>query len=142
MINLKDFVIKQLSVFLENRPGSLASLAKAMGEAGIDILALNIAEAGEFGVVRMLVKNPDGAQKKLREMGFIVSLTNVVGVEMGDRPRELYEIAKILGESNINVEYAYACTGSTLILRVSDVEEAIKKIVGSGKKLVEKRYFE
>lgn len=144
MTNLEDFVIKQLSVFLENKPGSLARMAKAMDEAGVNILALNIAEAGEFGVVRMLVKNPDDAHKKLRKRGFTVSLTDVLGVEMRDRPGGLYEIAKILGNSNVNLEYAYACTrdGPTLILRVSDVKEAIRKIMESGKKLVEKRYFE
>ncbi len=140
----EDFIIKQLSVFLENKPGSLARIVKVMDDAKVNVLALSLAEAGDFGVIRMLVKNPDDARKKLHEKRFTVSLTNVLGIRIRDGPG-LYEIARILGDSSVNIEYAYACTstiGPMLILRVSDIEKAIVKIVEVGGGLVEKKYLE
>ena len=143
-MDTKKFVIKQISIFSENRPGRLASIAHALGEEKINILAFSIAEASGFGVVRALVDHPDKAYKKLSSLGFNVAFTDVIAVQMKDIPGGLYEIAKILGDAQINIEYSYAYSGkdaAVLILRVDLVDDAIEKILKSGATLLERTVF-
>jgi hypothetical protein len=143
-MDVKKFVIKQISVFSENRPGRLAAIAHALGEENVNILAFSIAEANGFGVVRALVDQPEKAYKKLSAIGFNVAFTDVIAVHMQDRPGGLYEIAKMLGDANINIEYSYAYSGkegAVLILRVDQVVDAIEKISKSGATLIESSVF-
>ena len=121
--------IKQISIFVENKPGRMAGVAKALGDAGVNIRALTIAEAGDFGVIRMVVDDTERGYTALREKGFMVSETDVLAVEIKDVPGGLYEIADSLGMNNINVEYAYAfvtakAARAMLILRVDDIKRA------------------
>jgi hypothetical protein len=134
-MDTEEYVIRQISVFSENKPGRLAAMAKALQEEQVNILAFSIAEAGEFGVVRALVDQPERAYRKLSSLGFVVSFTEVVGVKMRDEPGGLYEVARILGEAKINIEYSYAYSGkdmAVLILRVDNTREAIKQIRAHG----------
>lgn len=143
-MDVRKYVIKQISVFSENRPGRLAAIAHALGEEKINILAFSIAEANGFGVVRALVDQPEKAYKKLSAIGFNVAFTDVIAVHMQDRPGGLYEIAKMLGDANINIEYSYAYSGkdgAVLILRVDQVVDAIEKIAKSGATLIESSVF-
>jgi hypothetical protein len=143
-MDVKKYVVKQISVFSENRPGRLAAIAHALGEEKINILAFSIAEASGFGVVRALVDHPEKAHKKLTSLGFNVAFTEVIAVHMKDIPGGLYEVAKILGDAKINIEYSYAYSGkdgAVLILRVDHVEEAIEKISKSGATLIESSVF-
>lgn len=138
------FVIKQVSVFSENKPGRLAAIAKALEEEEINILAFSIAEADGFGVVRALVDRPKKAYDKLGGMGFNVAYTDVIAVRMKDEPGGLYEIARVLGEGKINIEYAYAYSGkeaAVLILRVDNVAAAITAIRKGGGTLLESTLF-
>ncbi|MBP2133674.1 hypothetical protein J2128_001628 [Methanomicrobium sp. W14] len=139
-----DYIIKQISVFSENKPGRLAAIAGALEDEKINIFAFSIAEAKGFGVVRLLVDKPGSALKKLADMGFMVSFTDVIAVNMKDEPGGLYETAKILGEADINIEYAYAYSGkeaAVLILRVDQVKEAIKRIRNNGAELLKAGIF-
>ena len=143
-MDVKKYVVKQISVFSENRPGRLAAIAHALGEEKINILAFSIAEASGFGVVRALVDHPEKAHKKLTSLGFNVAFTDVIAVHMKDIPGGLYEVAKILGDAKINIEYSYAYSGkdgAVLILRVDHVEEAIEKIAKTGATLIESSVF-
>ena len=143
-MDVKKYVVKQISVFSENRPGRLAAIAHALGEEKVNILAFSIAEASGFGVVRALVDHPEKAHKKLTSLGFNVAFTDVIAVHMKDIPGGLYEVAKILGDAKINIEYSYAYSGkdgAVLILRVDHVEEAIEKIAKTGATLIESSVF-
>jgi hypothetical protein len=143
-MDVKKYVIKQISIFSENRPGRLAAIAHALGEENVNILAFSIAEANGFGVVRALVDQPEKAYKKLSSIGFNVAFTDVIAIHMQDRPGGLYEIAKMLGDANINIEYSYAYSGkegAVLILRVDQVVDAIEKISKSGATLIESSVF-
>jgi len=143
-MDVKKYIVKQISVFSENRPGRLAAIAHALGEENVNILAFSIAEADGFGVVRALVDHPETAKKKLTALGFNVAFTDVIAVRMKDKPGGLYEIAKLLGDANINIEYSYAYSGregAVLILRVDHVEEAIEKIGAYGAELIESKVF-
>jgi len=142
---MKKHAIKQISVFLENKPGRLARLAKAMIDVDVNILALNIAEAGDFGIVRMLVNDPKTAYEELQKGGFTVSIIDVIGIKIKNEPGELYKISKILGDANINIDYAYAYSGNSdayLILRVSNLDEAIHNIEKTGLELMDDSVFE
>jgi len=143
MVN-DDYIIKQISVFSENKPGRLAAIAKALQEEKINIFAFSIAEAKGFGVVRLLVDRPEAALKKLADIGFMVSFTDVIAVRMKDEPGGLFNIAKILGETEINIEYSYAYSGkeaAVLILRVDKVKEAVEMLRNSGADLLKAEMF-
>jgi hypothetical protein len=131
-MNCENYMIRQISVFSENKPGRLAAMAKACQEEGINILAFSIAEAEGFGVIRALVDKPDLAHQKLTSLGMNVAFTQVIAVEMRDEPGGLYEIASRLSDATINIEYSYAYSGkngAVLILRVDQGEEAIKLLL-------------
>jgi hypothetical protein len=126
---MEEKIIKQISVFVENKPGRLASVTEKLYEEKINIRAFTIAEAGDFGIIRMVVDDTEKAYEKLRSEGFTVSLTDVLGVEVRDEPGGLYKIAKVLGDASINIEYVYAFTWGVdkalIILRVDDIGKAI-----------------
>ena len=138
---MEDKIIKQISLFAENKPGRLAHIADSFREAGINIRAFTIAEAGDFGIIRMVVDKPDTAHNVLHDSGFTVSETSVLGIEMEDVPGGLGMIAEILGEQDINIDYAYAFVTKTekalLILRVNDIEAAIKILMGVNVTLID-----
>ncbi len=139
------YIIRQISVFSENKPGRLAAIAKALQEEEINILAFSIAEADGFGVVRALVDKPQKAYEKLSGLGFNVAFTDVIAVQMKDIPGGLYEIARILGEGKINIEYSYAYSGkeaAVLILRVDNVDAAISAIRNGGGTLLQSSMFQ
>ncbi len=136
--------VKQLSIFSENRPGRLAAVAKAMKEENVNIFAFSIAEGAGYGVIRTLVDKPEKALEKLKSIGFTVRYTDVLAVEMEDRPGGLFEAINILGEAGINIEYSYAYSGrkcAVLIMRVEDIDTAVKKMLDAGAKLLEVSQF-
>lgn len=100
-------MIDQVSVFLENRTGRLAELSRAMGDAGIDMHALMVADTEQFGIVRIICDTPRRAAALLDEMGFSASVTKVVAVEIPDRPGGLADVLEALGAKGVSVEYAY-----------------------------------
>lgn len=135
--------IKQISLFVENKPGRMARVSKTLSDAGVNIRAMTIAEAGDFGVIRMVVDDPQEGYQVLHEKGFTVSETDVLAVEMKDIPGGLYEIVNTLGENDINVDYAYAfvttkAERAMLIIRVDDLEKAKTVLTGAGIKLATK----
>jgi hypothetical protein len=126
--------IKQISLFVENKPGRMAKVSKVLSDAGVNIRAMTIAEARDFGVIRMVVDETDKGYKVLHDNSFTVSMTDVLAVEMKDIPGGLYDIVNTLGQNNINVDYAYAfvtakAEKAMLILRVDDLARA-KKVLG------------
>jgi hypothetical protein len=132
--------IKQISLFAENKPGRLSKIADTLSKGKINIRAFTIAEAGDFGVIRMVVDDPDQAYKTLQKQGFAVSETEVIGVEMKDVPGGLFEISSTLGTNGVNIDYAYAFVTKTelalLIIRVDDVAKAQKVLKAAKIRLV------
>lgn len=100
-------MVEQVSVFLENSSGRLAQLTRALGDAGIDMHALMVADTEEFGVVRIICDSPQRARELLDALGFSASLSQVTAVEVPDRPGGLADVLETLGTAGINVEYAY-----------------------------------
>lgn len=137
-----SYTIKQISIFAENKPGRLAAIADALEEGKINIYAFSIAEASGFGIIRALVSDPERAHKKLTDLGYAVSFTDVIGVKMRDEPGGLKDIARIMGSAGINIEYAYAYSGkkeAVLVVRVDQIDDAIKALQAHGGHLMEER---
>lgn len=111
-------LIKQLSVFLEDRSGRLTELTRILAENDVNITALTVAETADYGMVRMVVGRPERAKEALEEAGFTVGLTEVVCAKMPDRAGSLHRILQILTEEQINVDYMYAFSNSNVALAV------------------------
>jgi len=123
--------VKQLSIFMENRAGRLAEIARQLGEARINIRALSLADTSDFGILRLIVNDVDKAMNILRDSGHTVSLTEVVAVEVPDRPGGLASVLEPLRDAGVNVEYMYAFVEkatdkAVVIFRFEDVDAAVK----------------
>ena len=128
--------ITQLSVFLMNQPGALVDAVRSISDAGINIRAMSIAEANDFGILRIIVSDTDAVCKLLGEK-YLFSKTEVVAAQMNDRSGALYPILVVLNEANINIEYMYAFTGSDpqeayVVFRVNDVKLAEEVLKANG----------
>jgi hypothetical protein len=122
--------ITQLSVFLQNQKGCLYDVIKILGEAGIDIKTLTLAESREFGVLRLIVDQPEEALKRLRAEKHVASLTEIVAVEVEDRPGGLAKVLKVFSDHGINIEYMYAvveknANKAIMVFRFDDMDKAI-----------------
>ena len=101
-------LIDQLSVFVENRHGALASVTDALLRYGVDIRAIAVFDTTEFGIVRMVVDQPEAALQHLKADGFVAKLSKVIAVEPVDKPGSLNELFHIMGDNGINIEYIYS----------------------------------
>lgn len=135
-------MVKQISLFLENKEGRLARVCRILGDAGINIRALSIADTSNFGVLRLIVNQPDTAYNILKQNGFVVDITEVIAVEVPDQPGGLAGTLEILEKKNINVEYMYAFLGTTsqdalVILRVENIAGAVETLEAANVKVLE-----
>ena len=130
-------LVKQISVFLENKEGRVAQVARILSDAKINIRALSIADTTEFGILRLIVDKPQKAEEALRKESLTVSITEVIAISIEDEPGGLADALQFLHEDGISVEYIYAFISKTshkanVILRVEDCEGAIKSLTGKG----------
>lgn len=136
-------VVRQVFVFLENKTGRLAEATRVLHTTGVNIGALTIADASDFGILRFLCEDPDGAAEALRAAGFSVGETEVLAVQVADRPGGLAEILGTLRERSINVDYLYAFRGraaeaATIVLHVETgrEQEAVAALTETGHTLL------
>ena len=133
--------VEQLSVFLENRAGRLTEVTKILSESGVNIRALSLADTSDFGILRLIVSDYEKAKKALKENGFTVGRTNVVAVEVEDKPGGLHNILSLLSKNGVNVEYMYAFVqqsgkNAVLIFRFDRTDEAIKILQDNGVRII------
>ncbi len=129
-------MIKQISVFLENKMGSLSDVTTCLYEHGVDILALSLADTTDFGILRLIVAEPERASDALRDSGNAVKLTDVVAIRVSHKPGALCEILKLLHDHLIGVEYLYAFVGhepgtANVIIKPSNIPAAAALLEGS-----------
>ncbi len=122
--------IKQISIFVENRPGRLAELTALIAEKGVNIRAFSIADTKDFGILRLIVDQPTQAEVVLKEAGCMVSMTNVIAVHMKDHPGALADIMKVIYQAGVSIEYMYAFVTEVkgeayTVMRVSDNDTVI-----------------
>jgi hypothetical protein len=124
-------VVHQLSVFLENKSGRLTEVLEVLGEENIRITALSVADTTEFGILRLIVSDPEKAKTLLKEHSFTVNLTEVISVMAPNEAKSYAQVLKILSDKEISVEYTYAFSvgdKSIIILRCSNTEDAITEL--------------
>lgn len=129
--------LTQLSLFLENRPGRLRAPIQALADRGINILTLSLADTQQFGILRLIVRDPGQAKAALEEAGHVVHQSDVVALEVKDRPGGLAEVLALVDEGGLNVEYMYAFTfgrgdRAVLIFRFEDADRAVALLQSKG----------
>ncbi len=122
--------VKQISIFLENKPGYLAEVTKVLGQNGIDMRAFSLAESNDFGIARIIVDDVYKTTTVLKDAGYVNSVVDVLAVPLPDVPGGLSQVLKVLGDAQVNVEYMYAFlggkTGSAyMVFKVADQDKAI-----------------
>ena len=130
-------IIKQLSVFLENRSGRIHEIAKLLGDANINIRALSLADSADFGVMRIIADKLDDALACLRKHQIATKLTSVIAVEVPDRPGGLAQVRQSVANAKLNIEYMYSIPekkhdNAIMIMRIENIEEAILSLADSG----------
>ncbi len=135
--------IHQLSLFLENRPGQLRVPCKVLGDAGIDILTMSLADTQQFGILRLIVKDWERARKVLEGAGVVVNVTEVLAIDVPDRPGGLAQVLESFERAGLGIEYMYALAASrergkfaTLIFRMGDADRAARQLTEAGVKLL------
>ncbi len=134
--------LNQLSVFLENKPGRLSHPCKALADAGINLLTLSLADTQQFGILRLIVRDWQKAKRALEKAGCVVKVTEVVAIEVADRPGGLEDVLKVIEQSGINIEYMYAFTfrsedKAVLVFRFDEPDQAIKTLQAKGISVVD-----
>ncbi|MBP3384413.1 MAG: ACT domain-containing protein [Firmicutes bacterium] len=132
--------IKQVSVFLENTKGRLAEITRLLADNNVDLKAMSIAETADFGILRVIVEDPENAVAILKGKGFIASITDVVAVELNDRPGGFADVLEILAKEGINVNYVYSTIHSKkdtamIVLKVEEPGKVIDILGANGVKL-------
>ena len=133
--------IKQLTVFVQNKKGTVVSVTDILSKNNINLRALSIAETQDFGILRLIVNDESTAEAVLAEQGYVIKVIDVVGVKIGDEPGKLTEALSVLDKADINVEYMYAFMARTekhayVVLRVEDNAIAEAALTGAGFKMI------
>lgn len=133
--------IKQISLFVQNQTGSLSAVARILKENGINIYTLSLADTDKFGILRLLVRDPEEAQKALEKAGLVASVNDVLAIPVPDRPGGLAELLEKLDEYSLSIEYMYAfangASGSAImVFRFEDAGEALAVLDKAGIKTV------
>ena len=130
--------IKQLSIFVENKAGRLADITKVLADNNINILALSIADTTDFGILRLIVSDPDKAYSVLKDSGVMVKATDTVAVSLQDSPGSLSRVLKQIADANIEIEYMYDFSNRSngcdpiIILRLNNQNESLEALKASG----------
>ena len=129
--------IRQISIFLENKPGQLSAICRGLAEAGINIAALSLADTSDFGIVRMIVDDHEKAKAVLAERGHVANVREVIAVCVPDRPGGMAEVMQVLDQSGANIEYSYAFAfhkgeKAVLVFRFGDNAKAESALKAAG----------
>ena len=136
-------LVNQIAVFLENRQGRINDFAKVLAEENIDLISMSIADTKEFGILRAMTSDNNRAVDALRAKGFTVTTTDLIGIEVDDRPGGLNDVLNMLSEGGVDIEYLYSYSRSArhkdkavIMFKVSDVDKAIKVVLDNGVELL------
>ena len=134
--------INQISVFVENKPGALAKITSTLANAGIDVRALSVADTQDFGILRMIVDNPEKAKKALNDAGVGCSIKEVFAAEVPDERGAMTQVLEQISETGLNIEYMYAFVSpknkkAYIVLRIKDTEGALAALKKNGIKLAD-----
>ncbi len=129
--------VRQISVFMDNKPGQLSGVMEIIKESGINVRALSLADTKDFGILRIIVHDTEKAVDALKDAGYAVTVNEIVAITIPDSPGQLSRVLEILGKDNVNLEYLYAFTGASdravsFVLRVNDNDAAATSLTKGG----------
>lgn len=132
--------LKQLSVFIENREGRLEEVLDVLKQKNVNIVSMSLADTSDYGLLRLLVDNPEVGKDALRENGFSAMLTDVLGIRLAHRVGQLQELLEVICKSHINIEYMYALSTGTddasIVIKTSDLQKAAELLKETDVELV------
>ncbi len=141
--------LKQISIFIENKTGSLSNVCKVLADGGINLRALSIADTQDFGILRIIVENTEKAMEILKKNGYICKTNSVLAVEIPDKPGEMAKVMSVVSVPGVSIEYAYAFVShkaddsAYMIFRVSGLDKAVEALTVAGiKPLTKEELFE
>jgi hypothetical protein len=117
--------VQQLSVFVENKAGRVSEVTDQLGRAGVNIRGFSVSDTADYGIVRLVVNDPERALEVLREAGFAVKANDVLCVELPDEPGGLAGILKVVSGAGVNIEYVYSLIGTYVVINVADIDRAV-----------------
>jgi len=133
-----DYKVIQLSVFMENKPGRLTDITNALADAGVNIRGFSVADMADYGIFRLIVHGPDEAKAVLDKLGFTVKESDVICVNVEDKPGGLAKILNVFSRHGISVEYMYFIAETKIAFGVEDIDKAIEVLAGEGVSLLTK----
>lgn len=139
-------LVNQIAVFLENRQGRIFELTEALKKANVNMLVMSIADTSDYGILRAVTDDNAKAIKALNEAGFTASSTDLIGIEVPDKPGELAEVLKVLDDGGIDIEYLYSfkkagLDSAIILFKVSDIDKTLKIIKNSKVKLLTQKLY-
>lgn len=137
---IEPLIIKQLSIFIENKTGRLTEVTRLLGKSGINLTAFSMSESSDFGIMRVVLSEPIKAKKILTDNGFTVTLSDVVCLFVGNAPGTLSEALLVLSEHNVSVDYMYAFAMDNVarvVIRPNDIKRCVEVLQQSNLKLIE-----
>jgi len=122
--------VKQLSVFIENKAGRVSEITGVLGEAGINIRGFSVSDTAEYGIMRLVVDDPDKGLSVLQDAGFTVKVSDVVCLNLPDHPGGLAGVLKTVADAGVNIEYVYSLISTFVVINVADIDRAITLLQG------------
>jgi len=133
--------VKQLSVFIENKAGRVSEVTDVLGRAGVNIRGFSVSDTIDYGIVRLVVDDPDHAVEVLHGAGFAVKSNDVLCVELPDVPGGLASVLKVVSDAGVNIEYVYSLISTYVVINVSDIDRAVALLADKPVKLVSQEHI-
>lgn len=128
--------VNQLSVFIENKAGRVSEVTAVLGETGVNIRGFSVSDTAEFGILRLVVDDPDRGKSVLKEAGFTVKESDVVCIKLPDEPGSLARVLKVVSDAGVNIEYVYSLVSTYVVVNVSDIDRALQMLSNQPVQLV------
>lgn len=122
--------VKQLSVFIENKSGRVSEVSETLGAAGVNIRGFSVSDTADYGIVRLVVDDPERGRSVLSDAGFTVKVSDVICIDLPDRPGGLAEVLRVVSEAGVNVEYVYSLISTYVVINVADIDRATALLKG------------
>lgn len=117
--------VKQLSVFIENKAGRVSEITTVLGNAGVNIRGFSVSDTAEYGIVRLVVDDPDKGEQALHDAGFTVKVSDVICLNLPDHPGGLAGVLKVVSDAGVNIEYIYSLISTYVVINVADIDRAV-----------------
>ncbi|TLM98236.1 MAG: ACT domain-containing protein [Actinobacteria bacterium] len=122
--------VKQLSVFIENKAGRMSEITDALGTAGVNIRGFSVSDTADYGIVRLIVDRPDTGKEVLSAAGFTVKESEVICLDLPDKPGGLAGVLKVVSDAGVNIEYVYSLISTYVVINVADIDRAVSLLKG------------